>query len=123
GDFCRRFLPHDLDALHEAIDAVRLKVWRDQSSEFFDEATIEADGTMVETGAECKEGIDYSYKGVWGYHPLIVTLAGTREVLRIINRSGNRPSHEGAAKQLDECIALCRKAGFRRIVLRGDTDF
>lgn len=123
GDFCRRFQASDLEALQAAIDAARLKVWKEQPSEFFDEATIEADGSMVETRAECKEGIDCSYKGVWGYHPLIVTLASTREVLRIVNRSGNRPSHEGAAQQLDHCIALCRQAGFRRIVLRGDTDF
>jgi hypothetical protein len=34
-----------------------------------------------------------------------------------------RPSHEGAAAQFDQCIALCRQAGFRSILLRGDTDF
>lgn len=123
GDFCRRFEPQHLNALQDAIDAARLKVWQEQPTEFFDEAIIEADGTMVTTNAECKEGIDYSYKGVWGYHPLVVTLANTRETLRLVNRAGNRPSHEGAAKQLDECIALCRQAGFRKIVLRGDTDF
>ena len=123
GDFCRRFTADSLDALHAAFDAARLKVWAQQPQEFFDEARIEADGTMVETGAECKEGIDISYKGVWGYHPLVVTLANTGEVLRLVNRPGNRPSHEGAAAQLDQCVALCREAGFRRILLRGDTDF
>jgi hypothetical protein len=39
------------------------------------------------------------------------------------NRSGNRPSHEGAAARLDEAVRLCREAGFRRVLLRGDTDF
>ena len=123
GDFCRRFQPEHLSALQEAFDVARLKVWARQPAEFFDCATIEADGTMVETGAECKQGIEISYKGVWGYHPLVVTLANTGEVLRLKNRSGNRPSHEGAAEQLDQSIALCRGAGFRQIVLRGDTDF
>lgn len=123
GDFCRRFKPQDLDALQAAFDDARRKVWALQPDAFFDEARIDADGTMVETGAECRQGIDISYKGVWGYHPLVLTLANTGEVLRLENRSGNRPSHEGAAVRFDQCIALCREAGFRRIVLRGDTDF
>jgi len=123
GDFCRRFQQEHLTALQLAFDVTRLKVWARQPASFFDCAVIEADGTMVETGAECKQGIDISYKGVWGYHPLVVTLANTGEVLRLKNRSGNRPSHEGAAEQLDQSIALCRQAGFRKIVLRGDTDF
>jgi Transposase DDE domain group 1 len=123
GDFCRRFQPEHLTSLQEAFDVTRLKVWARQPANFFDCAWIEADGTMVETGAECKQGIDISYKGTWGYHPLVVTLANTGEVLRLKNRSGNRPSHEGAAEQFDQSIALCRQAGFRKIVLRGDTDF
>ena len=44
-------------------------------------------------------------------------------MIRLVNRPGNRPSHEGAAEQLDLTILLCRQAGFRRIYLRGDTDF
>ena len=123
GDFCRRFRPQHLDALQAAYDVCRRRVWALQPDAFFAEARIEADGTMVETGAECKQGIDISYKGVWGYHPLVLTLANTGEVLRLVNRAGNRPSHEGAAEQFDQCIGLCRDAGFRRIVLRGDTDF
>jgi Transposase DDE domain group 1 len=54
---------------------------------------------------------------------LIVSLANTGEVLSIVNRSGNRPSHEGAADQLDLAVLLCRDAGFGKIYLRGDTDF
>ena len=41
----------------------------------------------------------------------------------MVNRPGNRPSHDGAAVWLDRGIALCRKAGFKKILLRGDTDF
>jgi hypothetical protein len=123
GDFCRRFQRSDLGDLQAAIDAARLKIWARQPAEFFREAILEADGILVETDAECKQGIDYSYKGVWGYHPLVLTLANTGESLRLINRSGNRPSHEGAAGKFDECITLCRQAGFQKITLRGDTDF
>jgi len=123
GDFCRRFDSHDINTLQEVFNETRLKVWRQQPAEFFDEAIIEADGTMVETTGECKEGMDINYKGQWGYHPLMVSLANTGEPLYIINRSGNRPSHEGAAEYFDKAIALCRRAGFRKIRLRGDTDF
>jgi len=123
GDFCRRFSESDIAQLHAAYDAVRKKVWARQPAEFFAEARIDADGTLVGTSGECKQGMDMSYKGLWGYHPLIVSLANTGEVLRLINRPGNRPSHEGAAEQLEQCILLCREAGFRSIRLRGDTDF
>jgi Transposase DDE domain group 1 len=123
GDFCRRFQPQDLDALQEAIDVARRNAWALQPEPFFAQAILDGDGSMVETDGECKQGMDISYKGQWGYHPLVISLANTGEVLRLVNRSGNRPSHEGAAAKFDEGIALCRAAGFRSIRLRGDTDF
>src|SRR3954449_10459830 len=123
GDFCRRFTADDVEILQDVFDQTRVKVWRQQPPGFFDEALLDVDGTLVATGACCKEGIDIAYDGTWGYHPLIVSLANTGEVLSVVNRSGNRPSHEGAAEQLDLAILLCRQAGFRRIYLRGDTDF
>jgi hypothetical protein len=123
GDFCRRFTSPAVEALADAIDAARLRVWARQPRSFFAEAVIDADGTVVETGAEKKGGIDLSYDGRWGYHPLVVSLGNTQEPLWVENRSGNRPSHEGAAAALDRAVALCARAGFRRILLRGDTDF
>jgi hypothetical protein len=54
---------------------------------------------------------------------LIVSLANTAEPLYLVNRSGNRPSHEQADVYLDKAAALCRRAGFRRITFRGDTKF
>lgn len=123
GDFCRRFSAFSIWKLMEVFNSVRLDAWHMQPDSFFDEAVIDADGTMVETTGECKEGMDINYKGQWGYHPLIVSLANTAEPLYIVNRSGSRPSHDGAAHWLDQAASLCRKAGFRRIRLRGDTDF
>jgi hypothetical protein len=123
GDFCRRFSATDVETLQDVFDQTRLKVWKQQPADFFDEALLDVDGTLVATGACCKQGIDIAYDGTWGYHPLIVSLANTAEVLSLVNRPGNRPSHEGAAEQLDLAILLCRQAGFRKIYLRGDTDF
>lgn len=123
GDFCRRFTAAHIDRLQDTFDEVRVGLWRQQPDHFLERATIDADGSLVETGAECKEGIDIAYDGTWGYHPLIVTLANTGEVLRLVNRPGNRPSHEEAAAALDRAVATCLRAGFRQVWLRGDTDF
>lgn len=123
GDFCRRFSWWDCFLLMETFNSIRLKVWRQQPESFFKEAIIDADGTMVETTGKCKQGMDINHKGQWGYHPLLVSLANTAEPLYIVNRSGNRPSYEHAAAYLDRAVSLCQQAGFRKITLRGDTDF
>ena len=123
GDFCRRFKVRDIEALMDAINEVRLGIWKLQPAEFFERAVIDADGTLAPTWGQCKEGMDISYKGQWGYHPLLVSLANTGEPLYLVNRSGSRPSSEGAAVRFDQGIALCRRAGFKSILLRGDTDF
>lgn len=123
GDFCRRFDEAAVRQLMQAFNQVRQRVWKQQPDEFFEVATIEADGTMVETSGERKAGIGMNYKKQWGYHPLVVTLANTGEPLYIVNRSGNRPSHEHAPLFIDLAIRQCRTAGFQKIVVRGDTDF
>jgi hypothetical protein len=89
GDFCRRFEEPDVLDLMEAINTARLRVWAQQPADFFREAIVDLDGSLVGTGAECKQGIDISYNGIWGYHVLIVSLANTGEPLYLVNRSGN----------------------------------
>ncbi len=123
GDFCRRFREADVQTLMDTINQVRLKVWGQQPPEFFEQAIIDGDGTLASTLGECKQGMDISYKNEWGYHVLLLSLANTAEPLFIVNRPGNRPSHEGAAGYYDRCIRLCQEAEFKRILLRGDTDF
>jgi hypothetical protein len=123
GDFCRRFTQADVERLMDTFNEVRLRVWKEQPADFFDEAFIDADGTLAPSGGCCKQGVDIAYDGTWGYHPLVVSLANTCEPLFLVNRSGNRPSHEQADIYLDKAAALCRRAGFKRITFRGDTDF
>ena len=123
GDFCRRFDEQSIQQLMRTLNRIRLKVWKQQPAEFFQQAIIEADGTMAPTTGECKGGMNIGYNGIWGYHPLVVSLANTKEPLFLMNRPANRPSHEGADAYFDQAIGLCTEAGFKSILLRGDTDF
>jgi hypothetical protein len=123
GDFCRRFTADHVHTLIDIGNDVRKGVWARQPASFFDQAVLDMDGTLVPTGGECKEGIDMAYNGTWGYHPLVVSLANTGEVLSVLNRPGNRPSHEGAAAEVDRALRVCFDGGFRSVLLRGDTDF
>ncbi len=124
GDFCRRFDAASILALQEALNRARLKVWQRQPASFFEgPAIIDADATLVPTGAETKEGMSISYNGVWGYSALVVSLANTKEPLYLGLLGANRPSHEGVVDYFDRAIALCRQAGFEEIRLRGDTDY
>jgi hypothetical protein len=98
GDFLRRFDSDDLDTLMDVINDKRLLVWRQRPEAFLARAVLEAEGSIVETTGECQQGLDLSDDGRWGYHPLLLSLANTQAVLFVLNRSGNRPSHEGAAR-------------------------
>ena len=94
GDFCRRFSETDVELLEDAINQTRVDVWRQHASSdagFFDEARIDVDGTLAPTTGQCKQGMDISYKGQWGYHPLVVSLANTREPLMLMNRPRQGP--------------------------------
>ncbi len=123
GDFCRRFGEPDVVALLEAVNAVRPKLWAGRGRDLPGPvAYLDVDGTIVPTTGQRKAGMDMSYKGVWRYAPLIVSLANTREVLYLVNRPGNAPSNQDAAGWIDKAIDLvCPHAP--RVCLRGDTDF
>ncbi|MCY3019697.1 MAG: IS1380 family transposase [Planctomycetota bacterium] len=122
GDFLRRFTEADIVALLDAVNGIRRRVWMRLPREERKRAVIDGDGTDAPTDGEKKDGIGLSYKGVWGYSPLLISLANTSEPLFIVNRPGNVPSHTGAAEWFDKAIALCEGV-FDEILLRGDTDF
>jgi hypothetical protein len=122
GDFTRRFAQEDVLTLLECINTTRQRVWAKQGAGFLKQAVLDIDGTLAPTSGECKGGMRLSYKGIWGYAPLIVTLANTREVLYLVNRPGNAVSHQGAAGWIDRAIGLVQ-ARAEKVLLRGDTDF
>jgi hypothetical protein len=123
GDFCRRFSDADVVDLMEAINGVRAKLWTGRGRDLLAPiAYLDVDGTIAPSYGACKQGMDISYKGIWGYAPLIVSLANSKEVLYLVNRPGNAPSHADAAQWIDKAIDLVEPYA-PRVCLRGDTDF
>jgi len=122
GDFTRRFSESDITELQECLNRARLKVWKVQPESFLKEAFIDVDGTIAGTCGECKQGIGLSYKGIWGYGPLLVSLANTKEVLYLVNRPANAASQSGSVEWIDRAVALVMQVA-GTVTIRGDTDF
>jgi hypothetical protein len=122
GDFLRRFEASDIEALEETIHQARRQVWAIQPDSFRAEAILDVDGTHAITTGECKQGMDISYKGIWGYAPLIISLANTKETLYLVNRPGNATSSSEAGPWIDRAIDTVASV-FEKVWLRGDTDF
>ena len=125
GDFLRRFDDEQkVLSLMEAIHRARSSVWRTRPPAERQLALIDVDGSIVETEGRCKERMDMSYDGRWGFGPLFVSLANSDELLYTVNRPASRPSHDGAVVWIDRAILWARRgARFERVRLRGDTDF
>ncbi len=123
GDFLRRFAESDLDALDAAIDEVQDRVWRKLLGRRKQpQAIIDIDSHIKEVYGQQKGGADFSHKGCWSYHPLVITLAKTQEVLRLVNRPGNAHSSKGAVKQIQEVLDWLEKR-FKQVIVRGDSAF
>jgi hypothetical protein len=123
GDFCRRFTQASIQTLQDIFNDTRIHVWAGQPAAFFEQARVDMDGFLVETTGQCKQGMDIGYDGTWGYHALVLSLANSGEVLSVVNRSGNRPSPEGAAAEVDRSLETCFRGGFVSVLLRGDSKF
>jgi hypothetical protein len=123
GDFNRRFKEEDVETLMETINAIRPHLWKGRAKDLLGSVTyLDVDGTIAPTCGECKAGMDISYKGIWGYSPLIVSVANTKEVLYVVNRPGNAASNRDAAEWIDKAIAQLQPHS-PRICLRGDTAY
>ena len=133
GDFLRRFdercNPGALDGLREATDQVRQEVWSDlqkrhkrRKAKLGKWGLVDMDSHIAEFTSRQKEGADFSYTGRWSYHPLLVSLANTSEVLAVRNRPGNVTSADGVEDLLDEQLPQVTEQ-FEHVVVRGDSAF
>lgn len=123
GDFLRRFKEEDIVSLMDIHNKATTKVWKETLSHKERQAgIIDVDGKIQKTYGECKEGMDMSYKGIWGFSTLALTEATTGAHLYVVNRPGNKTSQDGAVKWIDKSIDVVKNT-FDTVFLRGDSDF
>lgn len=123
GDFLRRFDESDIRKLMDISNTVNKSIWNVSLEKGSRQSgIIDIDGTIQGSYGEKKEGIDISYKGIWGFSPLVLTEATTGTHLYVVNRSGNSKSSDGAAEWIDKAIEEVGYS-FEHVYLRGDTDF
>ena len=129
GDFLRRFRTvQDVERLSGVSDEVEEAVWsklpgkirrRRKKHEF---ALVDLDGHIKQLYGVQKEGADFSYNRRWSYQPLVVSLGGSGECLKVVNQPGSDRSSEAAAKAVKEVLPRVKRH-FRNAIVRGDTDF
>ncbi len=122
GDFLRRFDADSLGVMDNVLDEQRGRIWKMLPRRMRQRATVDLDSTLKPVYGECKQGAEFSYKGTWSYHPLLISMAETNECLRLINRSGNVASADGVEEALDPCLGRLTEC-FRRVIVRGDSAF
>ena len=123
GDFLRRFDTASLKSLDRVIDQAQEKVWKRRYGKTkAARAIVDLDSHVRPVYGDQKEGTDFTYKGSFGYHPLVISMAGTLECLRLVNRSGNAPSAEGSEDHLRELFPMLGRR-FKQVIVRGDSAF
>jgi hypothetical protein len=129
GDFLRRFrTAQDVEGLAGVTDEIQEAVWEKlprsvrRRRKKHDLALVDLDGHIKPLYGVQKEGADFSYDGRWSYQPLVVSLAGSGECLRVVNQPGSARPSDAAARALEEVLPLVKRH-FKNAIVRGDTDF
>ena len=129
--------PTTRDELKLAVADVRAKVWsRSSVTCGTDPVVLDVDASLVDIHNEGKEGTGPTYKGGYGFHPLLLFADATGEVLASMLRPGNAGANtvadhlvvldEGVA-QLPREIASGHRVGDdrcsvkREVVIRSDS--
>lgn len=86
--------------------------------------TFDLDSTIVAVFGRGKQGADFGYTKVRGYHPQLATLAETGQVLFSRLRGGAAGAARGAKSFLTETISRIRHAGATgELTMRADSAF
>ncbi|MEA2066278.1 MAG: IS1380 family transposase [Thermotogota bacterium] len=122
GDFLERFTEETTERLRQIIWKMQEKYLKKLSRRFNRKIMISMDSTVYEVYGNCRENSSQSYKNTFGFHPLLLHIHNTGELLDIIFRPGSDFTSTGAAKMLEENI-LRLKPYFDKITLLADSGF
>lgn len=84
-----------LDAVRQARSRARERAWQAGGAPAAGSLIIDIDATLISTHTE-KDGTAGTFKGGWGFAPLLAFLDATREPLAAKLRPGNAPAHTAA---------------------------
>ena len=126
-----------LEHLERAVASVRNTVWRRSSKTTgVVPVVLDIDASLVEIHTETKEGTGPTYKGGWGYHPMLCFADATGECLSSLLRPGNAAANtvsdhldvlDAAIAQLPDEVAGGHRPGddpaavTRAMVVRSDS--
>ena len=129
GDFLRRFKSaKDVEQLSGVMDVVQEAVWSKlpatvrRRRKKHEVALVDLDGHIKPLYGVQKEGADFSYNRQWSYQPLVVSLGGSGECLKVVNQPGSARSSDAAAEAVKAVLPQVKRH-FRNAIVRGDTDF
>jgi hypothetical protein len=122
GDFLERFTEESIERLRTIIHKMQEKHLKKLSKRFNSKIIISIDSSVYEVYGNCKENSSYSYKNIFGYHPLLLHIHNTGELLDIVFRGGSDFTSTGAEDMLTYNIQRL-KPYFDEIVLLADAGF
>src|SRR6516165_10031986 len=124
GTFLRAFTFGHVRRLDRVLAESLRQAWEAGAGPGEERLVIDIDSFVGEVHGYQKQGAAYGYTRELGYHPLLATRAGTREVLHIRNRKGSANTQRGNPRFVDELLARVRRAGASgEILIRADNGF
>lgn len=122
GDFLERFTDVYVEKLRNIIHNMQDKMLRKLRKKLGSEVLVSLDSTIYEIFGNTIENSSMSYKKIFGYHPLLMHIQNTGEMLDIYLRGGNEYTSTQAIDMLEHNI--CRLARyFDKIVVLCDSGF
>ena len=122
GDFLERFTEESVERLRTILHKMQDKQLKRLSKRLCKRIILSLDSTVYEVYANCKENSSTSFKHIFGYHPLLLHIHNTGELLDIIFRTGSAFTSTGAEEMLRYNIQRL-KPFFDEIIFLADAGF